>query len=76
MMAGSKSAPFTGRIQKRKTLSLHRTFRLATHGRSIQLCQQVKSLCGSQNLVPRLRCDGVGADRASMKFPPQRRMDQ
>ena len=40
MMAGSKSAPFTGRIQKRKTLSLHRTFRLATHGRSIQKCQK------------------------------------
>jgi hypothetical protein len=38
IVAGSKNAPFTGRIQKRKTLSLHRTFRLATHGRSIQKC--------------------------------------
>src|SRR5206468_8151975 len=36
MMARSKNAPFKGRIQKRKTLSLRCSFRLATHGRSIQ----------------------------------------
>src|SRR5947199_5758870 len=35
MMARSKNAPFKGRIQKRKTLSLRCSFRLATHGRSI-----------------------------------------
>ncbi len=40
MMARSKNAPFKGRIQKRKTLSLRCSFRLATHGRSIQMCQQ------------------------------------
>src|SRR5206468_9449494 len=38
MMARSKNAPFKGRIQKRKTLSLRCSFRLATHGRSIQKC--------------------------------------
>src|SRR5437016_12849900 len=40
MMARSKNAPFKGRIQKRKTLSLRCSFRLATHGRSIQMCQE------------------------------------
>src|SRR5437773_12293519 len=35
MMARSKNAPFKGRIQKRKTLSLRCSFRLATHGRSV-----------------------------------------
>ncbi len=43
MMARSKNAPFTGRIQKRKTLSLRCSFRLATHGRSIQMCQNPTS---------------------------------
>src|SRR5947209_20542563 len=40
MMARSKNAPFKGRIQKRKTLSLRCSFRLATHGRSIQSCHK------------------------------------
>src|SRR6266513_412174 len=43
MMARSKNAPFKGRIQKRKTLSLRCSFRLATHGRSIQMCQTNRS---------------------------------
>jgi hypothetical protein len=39
MMARSMNAPFTGRIQKRKTIiSIHHIW-LATHGRSIQLGQ-------------------------------------
>src|SRR6266566_7245433 len=43
MMARSKNAPVKGRIQKRKTLSLHCSFRLATHGRSIQSCHNPTS---------------------------------
>ena len=42
MMARSTNAPFKGRIQKRKTNHLQIFIRLATHGRSIQKCQQAK----------------------------------
>jgi hypothetical protein len=37
MMARNTNVPFKGRIQKSKTDKLHRHFRLATRGRSIQM---------------------------------------
>jgi putative ABC transport system permease protein len=40
------------------------------------MAQKQKSLCRRQNLLPRLWRDRVGADRAGVKFPPQRRVDQ
>src|SRR6266566_2026583 len=43
MMTRSKNAPFKGRIQKRKTLSLRCSFRLATHGRSPDSCTAANS---------------------------------
>src|SRR6266480_6324312 len=52
MMARSKNAPFTGQIQKRKTLSLRCSFRLATHGRSIQNeigCARISMMARSKN---------------------------
>src|SRR5215471_3716951 len=39
IVAGSKNAPIHGPDTEAQDLCLHRTFRLATHGRSIQLCQ-------------------------------------
>src|SRR5438046_10081073 len=60
MMARSKNAPFKGRIQKRKTLSLRCSFRLATHGRSIQMCQE------------RPFWSRIATERAAAMAPPER----
>jgi len=60
MMARSKNAPFKGRIQKRKTLSLRCSFRLATHGRSIQMCQKQTSAPSSAKRTYGSRLAAVG----------------
>jgi len=43
MMARSSKAPTIGRIQMRKTNLPNHHFRLATRGRSIQMCQEPTS---------------------------------
>src|SRR5262249_6968145 len=60
MMARSKNAPFRGRIQKRKTLSLRCSFRLATHGRSIHMCQKATRMAFRIVATPSGNHEGVG----------------
>jgi hypothetical protein len=38
-----------------------------------ELCQQRPSVRRRQNLIPRFRRDGVGTDRADVKFSPRRK---